>query len=258
MRTAANGDLLAGGYFELAGAVPASGIARWNGAVWSGLGAGTGGTYALFELPDGDVLAGGLYGIAGSSGTLARWNGSSWTGLGGEGHQTVLGLALTAGGTLVLGGNATAGTPSAFFATKVSTCPASAGPSGNGCTGAAGPLAMAVTSLSWTGGRFGARSTGIPAGGLALAVSGFGNPATPIVQLTPLGVAGCDLLVTLDAWMLVVPVGGVAVAELAIPDSVVLAGVLFRHQHLVLELDPSAQLRGITSTNALQLTVGTF
>jgi len=258
LRTLANGDLLASGSFTMVGAVPAQNIARWNGAVWTSLGAGAPSSQALLELPDGDIMAGGTDSLG--NGALARWDGSAWTSAGGGNRRTVWAVAMTTTGEIVTGGSLTVlrSLFNAFVATLASTCPASATAVGSGCTGAAGPLALAVTSLPWTGGRFAARSTGIPAGALAIAASGFGNLATPIVSLTPLGVAGCDLLVTLDAWTLLLPAGGAATAELAIPDAPVLAGLQFRHQHVVLELAPPAQITGITSTNALVVTVGTF
>jgi hypothetical protein len=84
-----NGDLIAGGVFAAAGAVPADNLARWDGTSWSALGAGLPGpVYALKTLPDGDVLAGGQF-VYSSGGTLAiniaRWNGSAWSSFGGIG-----------------------------------------------------------------------------------------------------------------------------------------------------------------------------
>ena len=84
-----NGDLVAGGVFATAGGVVANGIARWNGTSWSPLGAGIAsssfpGVYALAVLPNGDLVAGGIFTSAGgvAANRIARWNGASWSPLG--------------------------------------------------------------------------------------------------------------------------------------------------------------------------------
>jgi len=83
-----NGEVIVGGYFELAGGVVTNGIARWNGTVWSPVGdpSGVGGTVnALARLANGDIVAGGNFGIIGGVPVayLARWNGTTWSELGG-------------------------------------------------------------------------------------------------------------------------------------------------------------------------------
>lgn len=53
-----SGDIVAGGDFTTAGGVPASRIARWDGASWSALGTGMNDSvYALSVLPTGDLVA---------------------------------------------------------------------------------------------------------------------------------------------------------------------------------------------------------
>lgn len=85
--------LYAGGYFLTAGGVPASSIARWNGASWSPLGTGMGGASlipivrALEVFDDGTgpaLYAGGSFETAGGVPVnhIARWNGSAWSALG--------------------------------------------------------------------------------------------------------------------------------------------------------------------------------
>ncbi len=84
---AANGDVFAGGAFTIAGGSPSNNIARWNGASWSALGSGLPssgwlGVNSLATLPDGEVMAGGHFWLAGSTSpeTIARWDGSTWSG----------------------------------------------------------------------------------------------------------------------------------------------------------------------------------
>jgi hypothetical protein len=74
---APNGDVLAG----MGGN---AGVARWDGATWSPLGALGGTVRALAAMQNGDVVAGGAA-LTASSGPLnriARWDGASWQPLG--------------------------------------------------------------------------------------------------------------------------------------------------------------------------------
>ncbi|MBL8754049.1 MAG: hypothetical protein JNK15_12185 [Planctomycetes bacterium] len=112
-----NGELVAGGYFDHAGGVPAARIAAWNGTTWSPLGAGMPGlsfgqgVFDLTRLPNGDLVAGGTFPVAGSTTVdhLARWDGSTWSTLGGVSalYSGVFALATMATGELVVGGNFT-------------------------------------------------------------------------------------------------------------------------------------------------------
>ncbi|TVQ33647.1 MAG: hypothetical protein EA376_01970, partial [Phycisphaeraceae bacterium] len=86
--------LYAGGNFTTAGGVSASRIAKWNGAVWSSLGDGVGGSSigwvrALTVFDDGSgggpaLYAGGSFTTAGgvSASRIAKWDGATWSPLG--------------------------------------------------------------------------------------------------------------------------------------------------------------------------------
>jgi hypothetical protein len=111
-----SGELIVGGEFSVAGTVVANGIARWDGTSWSPLGSGltlgsglNGGVYALAELPNGDLVAGGEFTIAGGvpANRIARWNGSSWSPFGSGMDSTVGSLAVLPNGDLVAGGSFT-------------------------------------------------------------------------------------------------------------------------------------------------------
>jgi len=116
---AGNGDVYAGGSFTKAGGMSANNIARWNGKAWSSLGAGTangvnGTVNALAVAGNGVVYAGGEFSQAGGVAAhhVAKWNGKAWRPLGmgtaiGE-NDNVYALALTANGTLYMGGSFTA------------------------------------------------------------------------------------------------------------------------------------------------------
>jgi len=92
----ANGDLIVGGDFTTAGAVPVASVARWDGSAWQSMGNGLA-SYVdeLLVMPNGDVVAGGLFGVA-------RWDGVTWNQLG-PSPGWCLALAVLPGGDLVAG-----------------------------------------------------------------------------------------------------------------------------------------------------------
>ena len=100
------GTVYAGGNFTTAGGVVANALARWNGATWSALGAGTDGkVLALVVDGSGTVYAGGDFTTAGgvASNYIARWNGTGWSTLGTGTDNNVQAL-VTQGPYLYAGG----------------------------------------------------------------------------------------------------------------------------------------------------------
>jgi hypothetical protein len=97
------GPLFAAGTFDLAGGVPASRIARWNGQTWaavgSGIGSAPGDTFPSWITSltsfGGQLYAAGSFSAAGSIATrdIARWSGTEWSDVGG-------GLGVPPGGRL--------------------------------------------------------------------------------------------------------------------------------------------------------------
>ncbi len=82
-------DPILAGHFTHVGGVPASNIARWDGAAWLPLGPGLIGQYgygvkAMAVHNDG-LVAGGLFTHAGAQPVnyIARWDGETWSSLGG-------------------------------------------------------------------------------------------------------------------------------------------------------------------------------
>lgn len=76
-----------GGQFNIAGSSAAANIAMFDPVTgsWSPLGSGTNGAVrALMTLPNGSLVAGGDFTIAGGVATsgVARWNGTSWSSIG--------------------------------------------------------------------------------------------------------------------------------------------------------------------------------
>ncbi|MCB9879433.1 MAG: hypothetical protein H6835_17705 [Planctomycetes bacterium] len=99
-----NGDLVVGGFFNMAGGTAAANIARWDGGAWSAFGAGANGDVRAFaQLPGGELVAGGSFSQIGGvmAGKVARWNGSAWVAFGSGLSSTVRDLAARADGSLV-------------------------------------------------------------------------------------------------------------------------------------------------------------
>jgi hypothetical protein len=89
------GELLVGGSFTSANAVPASCVARWNGTQWRALESGitsrdpsSSGFFGLavrsFHVHQGQLIVGGRFGFAGglTVNNIARWNGAVWSSMG--------------------------------------------------------------------------------------------------------------------------------------------------------------------------------
>lgn len=73
----ANGNLLVAGEFSIAGGVPASRVAVWDGSAFQPLGAGVQGVVNCAVEHDGQLYLGGAMLNGGSD--LARWDGSAWS-----------------------------------------------------------------------------------------------------------------------------------------------------------------------------------
>ncbi|MBL8762589.1 MAG: hypothetical protein JNL50_14940 [Phycisphaerae bacterium] len=117
-----NGRLVVGGAFTEIGGIPANAIATYDGTNWGTLGdgmqgsllGGDAGVSALAVLPNGDLVAGGDFLVAGSviANGMARWNGSAWSalgdGAGGDlGLPPVAALAVLPNGNIVAAGGFT-------------------------------------------------------------------------------------------------------------------------------------------------------
>jgi hypothetical protein len=104
------------------GFTPVDSVAEWNGSAWVNLSPGFGGAnqnlrsvHALVPLPNGDVIGGGEFLVAGDvpAAYVARWDGSAWSALGAgvsggsTGILAVYSAALLANGDIAVGGNFT-------------------------------------------------------------------------------------------------------------------------------------------------------
>ncbi len=257
------GDVVAGGTFVTAGGSPCNRIARWSGGAWSPLGAGANGAVtSLLALPDGQVGAAGAFTTAGgvACAGVARWNGTAWSAIAGGVAGTVLELALLPAGAVVAAGDFTLA--NGFAAGRIARADSSCAPAstvlGAGCTGSGGLNTLVATQLPLLGGTFRARASGMPAGGLVIAVSGLSSTALPIATVFPQAFPGCTLFASPDLLDVLLPIAGGASSSLAFGASPALLGAQFFHQYVPLELNLAFQITGVSATNALQVTLGTF
>ena len=112
----ANPKLVVLGNFSLAGDLPATNIAAYDliTGVWTALGSGvpgasTGGNgrCAMAVLPNGDLVVGGTFTVAGgiAANRIARWNGVAWSALEGGVNGTVNDLGVMSNGDLIAVGS---------------------------------------------------------------------------------------------------------------------------------------------------------
>ena len=107
--TVYNGALIAAGYFNTAGGLPANNIARWDGAAWSTLGEGLPNECRALTVFRGTVIAGGDFVLVGDNGVsndLAAWDGASWSPLGPgiTSDRSRVWALVEFGGQLIIGG----------------------------------------------------------------------------------------------------------------------------------------------------------
>ena len=100
-----DGDLIAGGDFTSGGSVPLAHVGRWDGAVWSPLGAGLDGPVYALVVYNETLYAAGAFLTSGGApmAHVAFWDGTVWRPAGAGVDSLVDGLAVYQG-KLVVGG----------------------------------------------------------------------------------------------------------------------------------------------------------
>ncbi|NUQ54190.1 MAG: hypothetical protein HUU19_16060 [Phycisphaerales bacterium] len=108
---ASSGDLIVAGRIGTAGDVKVYNVARFDGVAWHAMGMELKGdtTYALAELPDGRIVAGGEFGMNTSNPIkyIAEWNGVEWSAIPGNMNERVWALRTMSNGDLIAGGQFT-------------------------------------------------------------------------------------------------------------------------------------------------------
>jgi hypothetical protein len=131
---------------------------------------------------------------------------------------------------------------------------------GSGCSGSAGVPALAprAGSRPWLGDTLHLVCTGLPASGAAAALLGLSNRSwsgVPLpLDLAPLGMPGCSLLVSADVFLLLANAGGIAALDMPVPNSPPLVGTAIYVQ--ALSFDPTANAFGVTASNGVRALIG--
>ncbi len=104
-----NNELIATGYFNLAGGTPANSVARWNGSTWQALDMGLTGPIRALAVYNNELFAGGEFETIPGGGTannIALWNGTNWQSLNGgvSGFAVSVKALCVYGGELIVGG----------------------------------------------------------------------------------------------------------------------------------------------------------
>jgi hypothetical protein len=217
---------------------------------------------ALLPLPNGELVVGGQFTTAGGlpANRIAKWNGTTWSAFGAGTDGSVFELALQGSGQVLVGGDFSqaGGTPQNRVASLASSCGPSVAAAGAGCTGAAGVPTLVATQLPMPGRTFRARGTNLPPLGLVLAVTGLSPTALPLSLALPQALPGCTLFANPDLIDIATPVAGAAATELNFGTNPALVGIVFYHQYVPLAFDLSFAIVEVTSSNALQVTIGSF
>ena len=239
-----------------------NGVYEWDGSAFQLLGVPFHHIRDVLALPNGDVVATGSLIGPSVTGSIVRWDGNAWTPVDGgtsisfNGANVVEEAAFTSTGELVAVGRfgALGQVATANIARAVSTCPATATVFGAGCTGSAGSVSMVANNQPWLGSTFEAQTNGMAP--LSLAVQAIGT-SNVLVSL-PMGAPGCSLYLQPALLTLAVPVAGTVATNFAIPATAALVGVSVRTQTIGVELDAAMSITSLTSSNALDLTIGAF
>ena len=105
------GNLYVGGWFDSAGGVSVSNLARWNGESWSGVGEEAGGAFAggvrTILADGGNVYVGGTLTATGKNDPsgIEKWNGTTWEELSGDVSAYPNNLAMDRNGNLFVVGS---------------------------------------------------------------------------------------------------------------------------------------------------------
>lgn len=258
------GAIYVGGVFASAGGLPVNNIARFAGGVWSALGSGTNGPVVSMQaMPNGDILVAGAFTVANGVvvDRIARLTGTSWTSAFTAGaNDTVQDVVVAANGDVVLTGQFTfaGGGAHNYIASIVSSCAPQVTSLGAGCAGSGGLNVLSVTEAPAIGGAYRATGSGMPAVAFVADILGLTTTALPLSVALPQALPGCNLYVNPDVIEVQLPNAGQVTTTVSLPVNPALISFVLNHQYVPLEVDLSFNFTQVTSSNAVQVTVGTF
>ncbi|MFK7741688.1 MAG: hypothetical protein AB8H80_15325 [Planctomycetota bacterium] len=247
----ANGDLVAFEYGTLSSSV----AHRFDGTNWTPMGSFNSYVTAIESDPAGQIYVAGAFTMVDGAPcrSIARWDGAAWRQVADGVVHVPYSVAAAANGDVFLR-TAEQGDLN-YLAVHETACPASAVPATPACASSGGANELVARVLPLIGTEYVAEATGLPAAAVAFDVFGSPLPPLPLAGLLPIGQPGCVLAVDPILTNAVV-VSGVADSSFPIPLLPQLAGYTLRHQMLLLEVGAQSTFVAATSTNSLDLTVG--
>lgn len=249
-----NGDLVVSASFN----PPFQGqnVARWDGASWQSMAGGLPSPpTALATLPNGELIASGYFdGLGGApTASLASFDGTVWSPLPVV-STSVSSLHVSPIGTLFVGSSLY--DPSINRLTT--SCPATAVSIPSGCAGPLPSPQLQTTQWPYLGSNYQAYVTDLQTGSLLLSAYGLVNTNTLLSSLLPSAVPGCLLRTDPLFSNLVITQNGSTATQLSIQASSALVGMSFQQQIVELTFDIQGNISSTQTSNALQLTIGSF
>jgi hypothetical protein len=233
-----------------------NGVRAFDGTTWSTLGALNGIVRSLQKNSAGQLFAGGSFTADGATpcNYIAHWDGLAWSPVAGGAPQVAWMIAPAASGDMlaVLSPSPFAGQTLAAHRTA---CPATAQTYSPTCAGASTTSELAVTSLPLVGADYSARATGLSGNAIVFDLYGLQAVNLPLPSLFQIGQPGCVLAVD-PIEVRMVSAQATMHSTFAIPAQPAVIGFGLRHQMLVFDVGPQNNLLAASTTNALEITVG--
>ncbi|MFK7740020.1 MAG: hypothetical protein AB8H80_06815 [Planctomycetota bacterium] len=229
-------------------------VRSWDGTAWNTIVPGTAdaATRSVIRTPGGDLVLGTIP-VPGPSplrGIARAAAGGSLTPIPGVGETTAMHLDLH--GTLFVASRG--GNPQIHrFGTS---CPASAVAIASGCIGPSPTLR--AFRRAYVGGTYRSLTLDLPQNGLAINAYGFATANTQLGSLSPLAQAGCIVRITPDVPLLETIDSGIVTSSFELPMQPTLIGAQFYQQMVPFTFDANGSVTGLSASNALELTVGSF
>lgn len=254
IRELPNGNLV--GAFRTASSVNPTEIFEFDGSAWTSLGQ-VGGASEIWEivaLPIGDIVVTGLFSSVGgvAASNVARFGGTGWSAFGDTDGRVFAARFLPFSQQLAIAGefNTVGTSPESNVA---GFGPGLAGSTATVVAGCAGSTVIPL-NMPMAGETYAALALNM-AGPIGISVVGLTQltPPLPLSAVFPNSPIGCDLNVSPDITLTLLPTGGPTFAGFPIAADPALVGATIFHQ--VVDLQPN---NVATSTNMQSLTIGSF
>lgn len=234
-----------------------NGVQIFDGTNWTSLGSLDGGVRSLQLSAAGDLIAAGSFTNDGQTPCrrVARWEGTGWREIAGGSQFSVRFMTPSANGDVLALWEPTFGT--AVLAAHRTACPAAAQVASAGCAGASATAELRASNLPMVGGTYRADATELGSNTIAFDIYGLQSAVLPLANAFSQAAPDCFLTVQpIDVRILAAQ--GAFESTLTIPAQSSLTGLSLRHQAMLFDFDPQNNLTAISTSNALELTIGSL